>query len=655
MAKRKSMIIAAVIAFAAYGISGCSTLIPSGEDVLVNGSAQSSDISTDNGLFYPYLKKLYKNADEYYGDLPVYINRKSIGDSGYHISVEMYKEYAVLDLDGDGEDELLMCMGRSSGDYENKESFNIEEAVGKMTDVFVLCKSDGSEIKEDPDRISLGTKSGIAGGEITFRNNGCAVTEADETLKSHGIKYDKVGLFNKDLCEEMGVGNISGSYYIGYSYFEMYDRIEYDWFSYGSRDHADFMIPLYEDGYKKHLSVIESGGIVDISGSDRREFTPSGIGISGEELKTVKKPEDDIFLKYLADIYGKEEIINGYPVEIMTGEDNKWGSWRAYKKYAIADFDGDGTDELLIFGYGPYNGGMMNMDEDDSFTESVYPFFDMYEISATGEVAQKDEEPYKIHGDLWLMGGVSYIDRTGFDFYDNGVFRYRGRNMEDEEAESYYIYDDDIFRKIERLGHKMYTEYTGMEDWIFGSRSIGSALCYKRDKDGNIRRMVGSHQDGSYDLISEEEYKSEVSVLTGGNELDTYFKDVSAENIGADQRTDTFKDRVYRETDIGLGDITLTGTLYYDNSTVDAFGRPEPVAVLKLDLPFIYIKDEENDILRVDEVQIGVDTSVYDTLDIRNYEGKRVSVTGTSFPAVTEHHHRLLVMMAKEVDEAKLP
>ena len=65
----------------------------------------------------------------------------------------------------------------------------------------------------------------------------------------------------------------------------------------------------------------------------------AGTGTSEGEMRESNRPEDDVFLKYLVDIYNKNDIINGYPVEILTDDEESYspGSWTAYKYYAIAD------------------------------------------------------------------------------------------------------------------------------------------------------------------------------------------------------------------------------------------------------------------------------------------------------------------------------
>lgn len=363
------------------------------------------------------------------------------------------------------------------------------------------------------------------------------------------------------------------------------------------------------------------------------------------------RPEDKLFTEYLSDIYKSNEIINGFPVEVLA--DEYYGSWTAYKMFAIADFDGDSGNELLVQMYGPYNGGFMNMTEDSTMTESVYPYFKMYEVSSSGEVTDRDTEEYKTHGDLWLMGldTKSEILSRGFTFYDNAVFRYKAVDRDGNTSEGFYIFDDDIYRQLGKLGHKLYTDYEGMSgyDYTLGEDSIGSAICYTHEADGTIIRKVGSHQDGSFDKISKEDYDAEISILTGGKELDTSFRDINASNLGIEKREDSFEGQVVIAEDTGLSDITLKGTVVMDDTVTDSAGNPEKIAVLKLDKGFIYVISYDG-VKRVDEVQLGTDVSVRDSLDLEAFLGRSVKVTGTSFPATTSHHHRDMVMLVKEVE-----
>lgn len=361
------------------------------------------------------------------------------------------------------------------------------------------------------------------------------------------------------------------------------------------------------------------------------------------------RPEDKAFVDYLCDIYQKNDIVNGFPVETDVSE--YYGSWTSYKKYAIADFDGDGRDELLLQKYGPYNGGFFSLDE-EGMTDAIYPYFDMYELDESGKVADRDTEPYKTHGDLWLMYLPRYfrIENSGFHFYDNAVFRYHACDDDGNETDGYYIFDDDIYRQLGVLGHKLYTDYDYDYDYSLGEDSVGSAICYTFEKDGTIVRKVGSHQDAAIDRISKEDYDAEVNVLRGGKELDTAFKDMNAENLGLEKREDTLESNTRNAEITGLDDITLTGTVVRDDTVTDAAGNPDPVIVLKPDRSFIYLTGRYNgEVFRVDEVQLGVDALARDSIDLNSFEGKSVTVTGTTFPATTVRHHRPMVMLVKEI------
>lgn len=212
------------------------------------------------------------------------------------------------------------------------------------------------------------------------------------------------------------------------------------------------------------------------------------------KFDAVSKTEG--FNSYLQNLYKNSITIDGLP-----GESFGEGKY-VYDKYAIADIDNDGADELLI--------------QDKTIVAS-------YDGSAWSNI-------FKIEEGETGKPNNCVIPQKGFNevtFLDNGVAfaaygeGYDGfRVLDDKE---YYLLDKGMLGK---LNYNMANAYWQPESDVF--------LVYYYKQDGKIYKELGSGQDIYFDPKekTESEYEQEKQLLTGGNVINVNVKDFTAENIG---------------------------------------------------------------------------------------------------------------------------
>ena len=195
-------------------------------------------------------------------------------------------------------------------------------------------------------------------------------------------------------------------------------------------------------------------------------------------------PEDDQIMENLRAFYKSHEIVDGVPTE----NDVK------YAKYAIADFDGDGQNEVMI---------EMEFDLYDDINHNLYMYNHDDDIN---------DEPNRV---------IYYTIFENVTFCDNGVAYSKHRRDQSIDGKEYFILSDKI---LESLNYNLNNFHELDAEFI---------LDYFYDE-GRIMKHLHTCQDYYFNPVekTQEQYESDMTIINGGKELDFQIKDFTAENIG---------------------------------------------------------------------------------------------------------------------------
>lgn len=651
----KKIIVSAALSLSALiPLSGCGTkvvVIPSSEDAAAVGSDVGE--KQEDEIFRGYLRKIYSEADEYRDGRPMLMSDKKLlyGDAD---EMRLYKEYALADIDSDGTNELLILSEygkamymKDPGCYEkNDKSFRTYNMVNAFE-----ADANGNVVEKSN---YLGTRhtDDLSLADYIIKDNNTICMKAD----SEKIDYSTVGSFDLSVLEEMGFSGVSAGCYVIYWYVDEDGVRKYDL---RTADDGSDGGPVTDEKYAQQMRIVNAGNAIDPAPVT---FTAESLGIQQAESQTqettvtqqISRSEDERLLSYLKNIYNTSgEIIKGHPAEVTLGKSASESSWKTFRNYAIADFDSDGADELILHTYGPYTPGMAY--GEINLYNQAYPTFEMYEISGEGHVVNTYDS-YNIEGDVWMLkieNDADYSNPSLFTFYGNGVMKFEAEEG-GERKEAYYIFNNDIHRQLTALGHHLFKDksiYGASADGLLGENGYSSALCYVTDSDGRITRLYGSHQDNVQDAVSKQEYDEEIAVLTAGGVIDTGFKEFDAQNLNIEARSDTLNEIVkefstsgtYREI------MSLSGEVYRDETTSYGNGNPEPCTVLKLDLPFLVViggsEGNGGQVTKIDEIQL-FDQEGYDLMDVTGHH----SLLGLCYWGQTIHHHRPMLMEVSDIE-----
>ena len=214
-----------------------------------------------------------------------------------------------------------------------------------------------------------------------------------------------------------------------------------------------------------------------------------------EALTEVAKshPEDEQIMENLRAFYKSHEIVDGVPTEISNSETRK------YLKYSIADFDGDGENELAI---------------EDFYKVDMYEFQNTYIYKSNVSNLTRDNAmevmDYKQFSDItFLDNGIAYCanakSSTPVDSRDKGV---------------YYLINDDYYGKLNYSKDNV------------GDNPKGLGINYFI-RDGVIIKNLGTVQDFMFQTEKTwEQYEADMDILNSGNVMNIEVKDFTAENIG---------------------------------------------------------------------------------------------------------------------------
>lgn len=203
-------------------------------------------------------------------------------------------------------------------------------------------------------------------------------------------------------------------------------------------------------------------------------------------------PENDVFMKYLRDYYQSHNLDNGSP------SPNEYVS---YTKFAIADFDSDGENELAV---------EYDVHAEDFTANHIYIYkanncdFDNFD-TVYRSIGYESFSKVTI-----LDNGVAYADVPLDSTFDGKV---------------YFILNDNM---LEKLNYNL-------SSFVSPDGSMPSDYnLYYYIEDGVIKKIIGSGQDSYFPGVekTQSEYESDLSILKSGNVLNIEIKDFTAENIG---------------------------------------------------------------------------------------------------------------------------
>ena len=206
---------------------------------------------------------------------------------------------------------------------------------------------------------------------------------------------------------------------------------------------------------------------------------------------TVKAhPEDDQIMENLRAFYKSHEIVDGVPLKT-----DDYGFTEQFAKYAIADFDGDGENEVIV-------------ETDYELYERIAHSLHMYDHDQ-----DISSNPNRIFG---------YRSFSDVVFMDNGT-AHCDSYVSTIDGKDYYLLSD---KMLESLNYNL----NNFDHWGEYNEFL---LRYYND-DGSIMKILGTTQDYYFDPVekTQEQYESDMAILNSGKELDFQVKDFTAENIG---------------------------------------------------------------------------------------------------------------------------
>ena len=221
-------------------------------------------------------------------------------------------------------------------------------------------------------------------------------------------------------------------------------------------------------------------------------------------------PEDNQIMENLRNFYKSHEIVDGYP----TATEN--GYTTCFQKFAIADFDDDGINEVAI----EYQSAYFLTDDMDIFES---------------EITDYDK------------GGNCFYNTYGktfsnLTFLDNGVAYFHDEN----------VLDSKVYNLI---GESILPDLNYNKSLLEGS--ILRKLSYRMEN-GSIMKSLYSAHDSIFPPLEKtrEQYETEKAILNSGNEMDIQVKDFTAENLGLSGND-------FSESNIGYSNEELCELAYF--------------------------------------------------------------------------------------------
>ena len=222
--------------------------------------------------------------------------------------------------------------------------------------------------------------------------------------------------------------------------------------------------------------------------------TDSGIVAASDSA------EDDVFMDYLRQYYNTHDTSAGTPSPDEYGH---------YTKYAIADFDADGENELAV--------------QYDGLMGGEYPISNLF-IYKQNNCNFDDFET--------LYASIGYKKFSEVTFLDNGVVY----SAISDDIKKYYPNTEYLENKqYQILSNKMYEKLNYSLDNLRTSygNNVDHSLILQYKKENNIiTKSLGAQEELFSVEKTQEQYEADMAIINGGKELDFQIKDFTAENIG---------------------------------------------------------------------------------------------------------------------------
>ena len=231
------------------------------------------------------------------------------------------------------------------------------------------------------------------------------------------------------------------------------------------------------------------------------------------------------YMRYLKDLYnGADNYASGYPQKI-SGIDSDFSGVTTYLKYAIADVDGDGKQELITVESGQY---AIENDKAQENIDSGYLTFRKYKTNSGGGIVQNP----KING---LSNGIPFSRlEKNIKCYDNGIIGIDETDAvnsawgyNNEEVKAYLYFENDVVKKLNVAAINEYLD----SEW---TKDKNSSYVLMQIDEGRHEICLGGAQDSYTEMteLTKDQYNSMENILTGGKEVDLEFKDINKENLG---------------------------------------------------------------------------------------------------------------------------
>ena len=210
-------------------------------------------------------------------------------------------------------------------------------------------------------------------------------------------------------------------------------------------------------------------------------------------------------MNYLSAIYkNADKYIGGLPVDIVWQEEYD-EFYSHFIKYAIADFDGDSQNELMLFVDNHVPGGGPSIVICERIGAGVSEEFVAH--------AYVNNEAYN-----YMDYGMFYnnLNDYKFTFYNNGVIAHDNAITIFQEpskryiTRAFYIFNKQILNRL------------GIEQ--------GGIVTY--EKNGNGMKRIAFYQEALESYLTNAQYNEEIKLLTSGKKLNVNLKYFNANDLG---------------------------------------------------------------------------------------------------------------------------
>ena len=205
-------------------------------------------------------------------------------------------------------------------------------------------------------------------------------------------------------------------------------------------------------------------------------------------------PENDRIMENLRNFYKSHTIVDGVPVD----EDGT----TKYTKFAIADFDGDGENEVAI----------NHLNDGTNYGMGQVATIIIYNDNISNNDILKRIGYSELSDNVYLDNGIAYVS-------DVMIADHNSR-ANDGLKDRYYIINNSFYEKL---------NYS--KDNI-GDQTSDYVLSYY-EQEGKINKYLHTLHDGLFSVEkTQAEYESDKAILESGNVMNIEVKEFTAENLG---------------------------------------------------------------------------------------------------------------------------